>query len=400
MRIAFRGLSFSVALLLLGGSLLGQNPVSVSTTKEVKVPPPTTGSTLVPQKAAPAQIAPEAPVVTLQGICEETGKTSAPKTIAAKTSAAKTNPKTCKTVITRAQMDAITDLLVPDASPEQRHQFALNYIRVMAASSVALEKHLDHDPAIAKEMDARLRFTRMQVMASSLYRRVEKLAEDVQDRELTSYYADHSAAFTQAEIQRIVLLKANASGPPVDLLTLKSKAEELQARAAKGEDFETLQKEAAALNSNSNPAWAKTATVHRGGLPPVEAGVFDVKPGEVTPVVDTPGAFEVLKLVSMKPIPLDSVRAELKTALTNGHLQLLMKDATKDVSANFNLAYLSLPSAPELFLPPSLRSPNGASAVAPGTAQGSGGMPRRRPGMEPGQRAFPMVPNQTLQPRQ
>jgi hypothetical protein len=271
----------------------------------------------------------------------------------------------------------------------------------MAASSVALEKRLDHDPAVAKEMDARLQFTRMQVMASSLYRRVEKLAEDVQESELSSYYAEHSAAFTQGEIQRIVLLKANASGSPVDLVTLKSKAEELRARAAKGEDFEALQKEAAALNSGSSPSWAKTATVHRGGLPPAEAGVFDLKPGEVTPVVDASGAFEILKLLSLKPIPLDSVRAELKTALTNGHLQLLMKDATKDVKASFDLAYLSLPSAPELFLTPSLRSPNPAAGTGPGSAsgmaQGPGGAQRRGPGQ---QRAFPMAPNQTTAPKQ
>ncbi len=405
MRITFRVISFSVFLLLLVGSLFGQSPVQVSTTKEVTVPPPAAGSALVPQKAAPAQIAADAPIVTLQGVCEETGKAAAPKTGAAKAAPAKAKAKTCKTVITRAQMDAMLDILVPDATPDQRHQFALNYVRMVAASSVALGKHLDHDPAVAKEMDARLQFTRMQVMASSLYHRVEKLAEDVQELELSSYYAEHSANYTQGEIQRIVLLKANSAGSPVDLVMLKSKAEELRARAAKGEDFEALQKEAAALNSGTSPSWAKMAMVRRAGLPPVEGVVFDVKPGEVTQVVDAPGAFEVLKLVSLKPVPLDSVRAEIKTALTNGHLQLIMKDATKDVTANFNLAYLSLPSAPELFLSPSLRSPNGAPAmgpaVAPGMAQGPGGMPRRRPGMGPGQqRAFPMVPNQTMQPKQ
>jgi hypothetical protein len=398
MRIQLRGISLLVSLLSLACSMLGQTPVPVSTSKEVSVPPPAPAAAgaLVPQKAAaPAEIAPDTPIVTLQGICKETSKVTAPKAGSAKTQA-KTQAKTCKTVITRAQMDAMTDLLVPDATPEQRHQFALNYIRVMAASSVALGKHLDHDPAVAKEMDARVEFTRMQVMASSLYRRVEKLAEDVQDSELSSYYSEHSAAFTQAEIQRVVLLKANPSGSPVDLVMLKSKAEELRARAAKGENFETLQKEAAALNAGSSASWDKTATVHRGGLPPAEAVVFDVKPGEVTSVVDASGTFEVLKLVSLRPIPLDSVRAELKTALTNGHLQLLMKDATKDVTANFNLAYLSLPSTPELFLSPSLRTPNGAPAMRPGMAQGPGGMQHRGPGQ---QRAFPMVPNSTMQPK-
>jgi hypothetical protein len=243
-------------------------------------------------------------------------------------------------------------------------------------------------------MGARLQFTRMQVMASSLYHRVEKLAADVQEAELSSYYATHSAAYTQGEVQRLVLLKSNTSGSPIDQVMLKAKADEFEARAAKGEDFEALQKEAAALNSGTNAGWNKIPSVRRSGLQPAEAVVFDVKPGEVTPVVDAAGAFEVLKLVSVKPVPLDSVREEIKSALTNGHLQLIMKDATKDVTANFNLAYLSLPSPPELFLSPSLRGPNGAPAMPPG------GMQRGRPGMNPGQRRpFPMVPNSTMQPK-
>jgi len=69
--------------------------------------------------------------------------------------------------------------------------------------------------------------------------------------------------------------------------------------------------------------------------------------------------------------------------LTNGHLLLLMKDATQGVTANFNLTYLELPKAPELFLPPSLRQrarPGGnggtQSAMNPGSSHpGAGAMP-------------------------
>jgi PPIC-type PPIASE domain len=398
MRIALHEISLTVVLLLVGGSALAQTPVPVSTSKEVTVPAPAAANSLTAEKAAPAQISPETPIATIQGICTDTSKTAARKAGASKTASAKVPSNTCKTVITRAQMDSIADLLIPDATPDQRHQFALNYIRMVAASNVALEKRLDHDPAVAKEMDARLQFTRTQVMASSLYRRVEKLAEDVQEKELNSYYSEHSAAFTQAEIERIVLMKSNATGSAVDQVMLKTKAEDLQARAAKGEDFAALQKEAAALNTGTNTSWMKAATVVRAGMPPAEGIVFDVKPGEVTQVVDAPGAFEILKLVSIKPVSLDSVRTQLKTALTNGHLQLLMKDATKGVTANFNLAYLNLTTAPELFLPPSLRAPNGAP-MGPGVAQGPSGMKRPQPRSEHSG-AFPVVPNQAMPPQQ
>ncbi len=386
------------SVLMFVSSLLGQTPLPVSTTKEATLPPATAASTaLVPQKAVPVvvDLAPNTPIATLQGVCAGTAvaKSAAPKTGAK--AGAKIMAKTCQTVITKAQMDAMADLLIPGAPPESRRQFALNYIRMLAASGVALEKKLDHDPAVAKEMEARMQFTRMQVMASSLYHRVEKLADDVQDSEIQSYYAEHAANYIQGDVQRISLSKSAPAGAPLDLVMLRNKAAEFQARAAKGEDFDQLQKEVVqAVNPGGAVPTTKIAMVRRNGLPPAESVVFDLKPGEITPVVDAQGAFEILKLVSVKPVPLDAVRADIKSALTNGHLQLIMKDATKDVTANFNLAYLELPKAPELFLSPSLRGPAQPGmnpGMAPGGRPGPGGIPRRRPMMVP-------TPQQPLAP--
>ena len=368
MRIVLR----STALLVLVSSsfflaAFGQSPMPVSATKEVTLPPPApAGATsLVPQKfaSAVAEVPPNTPIVTLRGICDNA---PASKRAATKSSAAKNAAKSCKTVITKAQMDALLDALMPNATPDSRRQFALNYIRMLAASGVATEKTLWKYPAVAQELKARVEFARIQVMAGSLYNRVEKLAEDVQESEIQSYYTGHPEIFTLAEVQRISLTKASAKGLPVDLAELKTKAEEFRARAEKGEDFDQLQKEASqAFNPNSAVPPTKMSMVRRNGLQQAEAVVFGLKPGEVSPVLDAMGALEILKLVSWKPVPLESVRADIKTALTNGHLQLIMKDATRGVTADFNLAYLGVPTAPELFLTPSLR-------------------PISKPGMNPG----------------
>lgn len=343
-------------------SLFGQAPLPVSTNNDATIPPAKASAAvpgLVPQKekAPTTELASTTPIVTLKGLCDAAPAFKTARATAAKTARTGVNarPKTCQTVITKGQMDDLLDMLIPGATPEQRSGFALNYIRLLAASQVALEKRLDHDPVVAKEVEARTQFTRMQVMAGSLYHRVEALAEDVKDSEIQSYYSGNQGNFLQGEVQRILLPKAVAGGAPVDLAKLKGKAEELRARAAKGEDFDQLQHEAyLALNPNGSVPPTKLATVHRTSLPSAERSVFDLRPGEVTPVVDTQGALEILKLVSAKPVPLETVREEIKIALTNGHLLLLMKDATQDVTANFNLAYLELPKAPELFLPPSL----------------------------------------------
>jgi len=364
------------SLLGLGAAQLGlaQSPVPVSTTKEATLstsaPKPT--SVLPPQIIAPpAEIAKDAPVVTLKGLCD--APATGTKKTGANPPAAKASAKTCKTVITRAQLDALINLLIPDAPAEQRHQFALNYIRVFAASKVATQKNIESDPEVAKEMAARLELTRQQVMAGSLYSRVEKLSQDVQETEIQSYVSNHQDAFTKGELQRISLSKAPKNGTPPELAALKAKAEELHDRAVKGEDFDALQKEASSAAGATTPTPPTKMSVVRAGLAKEIAAVFDLKPGEVAPVIDGPSSFEILKLVSVSPVPVDSVRAQLKTALINGHLQLLMKDATRGVTADFNLPYLGLTSAPELFPMPSLRQPGRGGAPDPRTASGRPG---------------------------
>jgi hypothetical protein len=302
--------------------------------------------------------------------------------------------KDCKTVVTKAEMDRMMDLLVPGSTPEQRRGFALNYIRMLAASGVAKEKLLDHDPAVARELEARTEFTRMQVMAGSLYRRIETLSEDVKEAEIQSYYNQEAGTLIEAEVQRLSLSKLGPRGTQLDLAALRTKAEEYHARAAKGEDLEQMQKEIQAANPGTSVPSTKTATVRRNNLSPEEAVVFNLKPGEITPVVDARGAYEILKLVAVKPIPLDSLRADIRTALANGHLQLLMKDATKGVTAKFDLMYLQLPKTPELFLMPSPKplraASNGTTAMAPGSRPG--------PGMAAGAPAAEPVPQPTSAP--
>ena len=73
----------------------------------------------------------------------------------------------------------------------------------------------------------------------------------------------------------------------------------------------------------------------------------------------------------------------------------------RTLSAEFNLAYLNLSSAPPLFLAPSLRQPGDTQGAGPGGAPGPGGMPHRKPGMSSGQqRAFPTVTPQQWQQMQ
>jgi hypothetical protein len=291
------------------------------------------------------EVPPDTPVVTLEGVCEHS---QVPGT------------KDCKTVITRAQMDSIIDLLAPGTPQDARPQFAIKYARLLAASGVARREHLEKNPGVANELEAQLKLARMQVLANTLYHQMQEQAENVPTSEIQKYYADHQANFDQGEVWRLYVPRsiARTSGQPLDASAIKAKADELRERAAAGEDFDQLQREAYKdLGINVTPPRTKLNMVRRTSLPQDEAKVFDFNVGELSPVLESGGALVILKLESKQSIPIESAGPEIKSILQRDRLQHELQSATNNVKAQFNLKYLDMPSAPELFPPPGVAQP-------------------------------------------
>jgi hypothetical protein len=297
------------------------------------------------------EVPPDTPVVTLEGVCDHSpvpGK------------------KDCKTVITRAEMDSIIDLLAPGTPPDARPQFAIKYARLLAASGVARREHLEKDPAVAHELEAQLKLARMQVLANTLYHQMQEQADNVPMSQIQKYYTDHQADFDQGEVWRLYVPRsiAGTSGQPLDASAIKAKADELRERAAAGEDFDQLQREAYKnLGINVAPPLTKLNMVRRTSLPQDEAKVFDLHVGELSPILESGGALVILKLESKQSIPFESAGPEIKSILQRDRLQQEFQSAANNVKAQFNLKYLDMPTAPELFTPSALAQPG----AKPGT---------------------------------
>jgi hypothetical protein len=292
-----------------------------------------------------ADLPPSTPVVTLDGVCDRTQK-------AALTSA-------CRTVITRAQMDSLISTLEPDAPATASRQFSINYARLLAASDLAEQRHLDSDPEVARELQVQLKLARMEVLADSLLREIRKQTEAIPGSEIQKYYTEHQDYFEQAELQRVYLPKsAPDSGQPLDSEVVKSKAEELQTRAVAGEDFEQLQQEAYKdLGIKGTLPPTKLGFMPRSKFTPDDAKlVFEMQPGGVSPLLDSEGAILILRLEAKKTVSMEDARTEIETVLMHDRLDQELRDATKSVKAQFNLKYLDLQTAPDLF-PPSILTP-------------------------------------------
>jgi hypothetical protein len=139
-------------------------------------------------------------------------------------------------------------------------------------------------------------------------------------------------------------------------------AESLRARAAAGEDFVKLQKEAfEAAGMKIEAPTVNLPSVRRTGLQAGHAAVFDLKPGEVSQVINDAGGHYIYKVNSKDEMTLEQATNEIRGKLQNDRTRKMMDDLNSSFKVETNDQYF----------------PGGVSAAPPPR------VPRPRPGMPP-----------------
>ena len=278
-------------------------------------------------KAPEVKVGPDDTVVTLNGFCTD----------------ASLQGDACKTAISRAQFEKLSDALQPNMSPAMRRQLATAYSRMLRMSTAAEKRGLDKQP----KFDEMLRFARMQLLSQELSRALQDDSSKVTDSDVEDYYKKNLISFEQATFARIFVPrtkqvvvtpakpKAGATataktakpGPPQPPTEAQKKAGEaamvkmaasLRARAEQGEDPDKLQKEAytAAGLPGSAPN-TKMEKVRRTTLPTSHQAVMDLKAGEVSEVItDLNSGHYIYKMISKETLTLDTVKQEIRTAIS------------------------------------------------------------------------------------
>ena len=154
-------------------------------------------------------------------------------------------------------------------------------------------------------------------------------------------------------------------------------AESLRARAAAGEDFAKLQKEAfdAAGMKIESPT-VSLPNVRRSGLPPAHAAVFELKAGEVSQVISDSGGHYIYKVNSKSELTLDQATNEIRSKLQNDRTREMMDKVNNSFKVETNEMYFG---------------PGGVGTAPPPRAQ----HPRPMPAP-----AAPAAPPQTPPPAQ
>jgi parvulin-like peptidyl-prolyl isomerase len=368
--------------------------------------------------APPPDVAENAVVLTVKGVCPATPKIGATsKTIASKTAVPAKKPADCKTEITRAQFEKIASGLSPNVTPQLKRQLETALPRFMAMSEAAKAKGLDKTPRFEQTM----KIVKMQVLTQELQRSVQEEADKVPAETVAEYYKNNPEAYQQFSLDRLFIPR-NKQVEPEDAAETKEEklteeqqkakeaaektkqeqgeqeltklADTLRARAAAGEDFIKLQKEAfeAAGTKVDNPT-VNLPKVRRTGLPPAHAAVFDLKVGEVSQVISDNGGHYIYKVVTKETLPLDQVKEEIHNKLKSERMKEAMDKYTNSFEATPNEAYFGPPAAPGArpgAPPPHLPRPK----MAPPSTQPQGQPPASNPPAQPpAAQAPPSKPN-------
>jgi parvulin-like peptidyl-prolyl isomerase len=151
---------------------------------------------------------------------------------------------------------------------------------------------------------------------------------------------------------------------------MKEEADKLRARAAAGEDFVKLQQDAYDFAGQKLKAQADSVRVNnvsKGHFPPSDASVFDLKVGEVSPVLNNSQGFMIYKIEAKQPQPMADVRNDIVRILQQQKLQQASQDLQKTATENttYDDAYFAVPAAPSLRNPGEAPSPSPAPTGTP-----------------------------------
>jgi hypothetical protein len=347
-----------VRILLLFAALSSQSPAQQA---------PASSPTANDEATLPAtQVAPDAAVITIDGVCNKAPESSATQAETSKTgaaaqpdivpgfpepsafglpgSAAASDGK-CVTVITRAQFEKLTNALSPKMSPNLRLQVATFYPQMLLSAERIEELGLDKD----QSFETKVGFGYAQVLHKAFTQYVQDKARDISDADVEKYYKEHPEAFEQVDLLRILVPTAKrhtsepAHGATSAESAMKLEAETIRRQAVAGGDFEKLQEKAfKAAGDSSDPPDVEVGKVTRAEIPvAVHSVVFSLRPGQVSKPVQGAEGWFIFKVRSKSIIPLSNAKGVIQRIRTTEAMNALKNS----IHTQLNESYFVKPGA-------------------------------------------------------
>jgi parvulin-like peptidyl-prolyl isomerase len=247
--------------------------------------------------------------------------------------------KSCETVVTRAEFDSLIAALDPAMPDSNRLNLATEYARLLILGEEARRLKLDQQPQFKKLEE----FTGLQLLERQLVRALGAEASTVSQDDMEQYYKQNAASYELGSLRRLFIPKTGSAGE-------LTQAEAMQKRAAKGEDFDSLQGEIwSGQGRITDRPSTRIGPVRRPLVPAAQQKIFDLNPGDVSAVQSDDSGYTIYKLESKTAIPLETVEADIRGRLQSQRLQDRIRDLRAAVMISVNEDYFGdLPKTEEL----------------------------------------------------
>jgi hypothetical protein len=296
---------------------------------------------LLKRDEKPAEVPPNQPVISIRGLCP------AQKDIATNTKVPSTAE--CTMSITKEQFDNLVKAFNSNNQPTtqaQRRGLAEKYVELLVISEAAESAGVENTPTFAEVM----RVLRLKTLGDLYLNQLAEQYRNPPEQEIEAYYQANQQKYEAAKLSRIYLPKndPDPTATPEQKQDFEKKlqplSDDIQARAAKGEDMAKLQKDAyTSLGITAAPPTTDLSLARHGMFPPkLDQEIFSHKAGEVFRSDDASG-YMIYRIDSRQTSPLESVKAEISQQLFRQKMEAKTKELNAPVHAEYDDKYFGPP---------------------------------------------------------
>ena len=220
------------------------------------------------------------------------------------------------------------------SDPERKGEFLNALVQQIVLAKKARELKLDQKPEVVEKINNVID----QVLIQELLKQEILNKSNPSDEEIKKYYEANLSRYKEPEKvkARHILIKIDQKASDDDKKKAEDKANEIDARAKKGEDFAKLAKEFSE-DTGSKENGGDLGFFARGRMvKDFEEAAFKLKPGEVSDAVKTRYGYHIIKVeekIEAHQKPLDEVKSMIKDSLSIETKQKSMEDYTKKLIA-------------------------------------------------------------------
>jgi len=327
-----------------------QAPAAPAATPSASPATQATPPSLLKRDEKPAEVPPNQPVISIKGLCP------------AETNVATNNkvPTTdeCSMSITKEQFDNLVKAFNTNNQPvtqAQRRGLAEKYVELLVFSEAAKSAGVENTPTYAEVM----RVLRLKTLGDLYLNQLAEQYRNPPEQEIEAYYQANQQKYEAAKLSRIFLPKndPDPKATPEQKQEYQKKiqqvSDDIQARAAKGEDMAKLQKEAyTSLGITAAPPNTELSMARHGTFPPkLDQEIFSHKAGEVFRSDDASG-YMIYRVDSRQTSPLETVKAEISQQIFRQKMEAKTKELQAPVHAQYDDKYFGPPAPAAPPVPP------------------------------------------------